>query len=158
LEDRRRVLEPSNDENYKFGWLQAPVKSLEAQQLLIAEACNHPNCLALRFSFPMVRVAAQSRELCRDRLAVLCTVSDMEAHGRHCESLEAGRWQRHCVSVYRHAYRAEFRDSACGQLTYRDLPRPHRVEAFRSEWDPRPHSDYFVRASVVDRIASRSHT
>ena len=36
--------------------------------------------------------------------------------------------------------------------------RTHRVEAFRSEWNLRPHLDYLLRASVVDRIASRSHT
>jgi len=32
------------------------------------------------------------------QLAVLGTLSDMEEHGRHCESLEVGRRQRHCVS------------------------------------------------------------
>jgi hypothetical protein len=26
--------------------------------VLVAEACDHPNCLVLRFSFPMDRVAA----------------------------------------------------------------------------------------------------
>jgi hypothetical protein len=26
--------------------------------VLVAEACNHPNCLVVRFSFPMDRVAA----------------------------------------------------------------------------------------------------
>jgi len=59
-EERRRVLEPHNDENDKYGWLRAPVKSLEAQWLLVAEACNHPNCLVLPFKLELIRVAAQA--------------------------------------------------------------------------------------------------
>ena len=31
---------------------------IEREEPLVAEARNHPNCLVLRFSFPMVRVAA----------------------------------------------------------------------------------------------------
>jgi hypothetical protein len=31
---------------------------IETERTLVAEACNHPNCLVLPFSFPMVRLAA----------------------------------------------------------------------------------------------------
>jgi hypothetical protein len=40
-------------------WMVAGVAELiEREEILVAQACNHPNCLVLRFSFPMVRVAA----------------------------------------------------------------------------------------------------
>jgi hypothetical protein len=31
---------------------------IDREETLVAAACNHPNCLVLRFSFPMDRVAA----------------------------------------------------------------------------------------------------
>jgi hypothetical protein len=31
---------------------------IEREGTLVAEACNHPNCLVLPFSFPLVRIAA----------------------------------------------------------------------------------------------------
>jgi hypothetical protein len=31
---------------------------IEIEETLVAAACNHPNCLVLPFSFPMVRLAA----------------------------------------------------------------------------------------------------
>lgn len=31
---------------------------IEKEEILVAKAGNHPNCLVLPFSFPMVRVAA----------------------------------------------------------------------------------------------------
>jgi hypothetical protein len=39
---------------------------IEREESLVAEACNHPNFLLLRFSFAMVCLAAQSREPSRD--------------------------------------------------------------------------------------------
>jgi len=33
-------------------------KVIEREETLDAEACNHPNCLVLPFSFSVVRVAA----------------------------------------------------------------------------------------------------
>jgi hypothetical protein len=33
-------------------------KPLKQRNLMVAGACNHPNCLVLPFSFPLVRVAA----------------------------------------------------------------------------------------------------
>jgi hypothetical protein len=31
---------------------------IERKEILVAGACNHPNCLVLPFRFPMIRVAA----------------------------------------------------------------------------------------------------
>jgi hypothetical protein len=31
---------------------------IDREETLVAEACNHPNCLVLPFRFPMIRVAA----------------------------------------------------------------------------------------------------
>jgi hypothetical protein len=38
----------------------------ERKEILVAGACNHPNCLVLPFCFPVVRVAAQSSGSCHD--------------------------------------------------------------------------------------------
>lgn len=53
------------------------------------------------------------------QVAVLATLSDMEEHGRHCESSEVGRRQR---IVYHHAYRTEFSHNARRQLTDQEPP------------------------------------
>jgi hypothetical protein len=31
---------------------------IESEEALVAQACNHPNCLALPFSFNLIRSAA----------------------------------------------------------------------------------------------------
>jgi hypothetical protein len=31
---------------------------IDREEILVAAACNHPNCLVLPFRFPMVRTAA----------------------------------------------------------------------------------------------------
>jgi hypothetical protein len=33
-------------------------EDIETKELLVAGACNHPNCLVLTFRFPLVRAAA----------------------------------------------------------------------------------------------------
>jgi len=41
--------------NCQFGWLRG---SLKRKNLLVAEACNHPNLLVLPFRMELVRCAA----------------------------------------------------------------------------------------------------
>ena len=42
----------------KFGWLQGAGNSFTGKNKLIADACNHPNCLVLSFSVELIRLAA----------------------------------------------------------------------------------------------------
>jgi hypothetical protein len=44
--------------NCQFGWLRGSRKLLKRKDVLVAGACNHPNCLVLPFRFSMIRVAA----------------------------------------------------------------------------------------------------
>ena len=43
---------------YKFGWLQGSRKLLKRKGCLVAEVCNHPNCLVLPFRLELIQFAA----------------------------------------------------------------------------------------------------
>jgi hypothetical protein len=43
---------------YKFGRVAGFVEVVEREETLVAEACNHPNCLVLPFSLALIRLAA----------------------------------------------------------------------------------------------------
>ena len=45
-------------ENCQFGWLRGSWMLLKKKKILVAGACNHPNCLVLPFRLELIRLAA----------------------------------------------------------------------------------------------------
>ncbi|MGB2620302.1 MAG: hypothetical protein WBC57_24190, partial [Candidatus Acidiferrales bacterium] len=58
LRSKREVRDPQNHRESQIRMVAGLTELIEGKDSLVAEACNHPNCLVLPFRMELIRLVA----------------------------------------------------------------------------------------------------